>query len=210
MVRQEWVVCVTREFQVLAGQLLDLPGSGRVIALDALLDRLPKPCDPLEHQLFESWRLRARLECDRESSPSQSSASDPVSAYIDAHLSDRLTLRSISNELRMEPRAVAAAFQRIHHTSVREYVHDRRFRAAQVLLASGVKVQAVSACLGFGSRTTLYRLVKKKTGLTPRRVTEDVPATKSESERQVERRRHPDITREPCASCQRLRDAAIE
>ena len=156
--------------------------------------------------MLEGWRLRARQECHRPIDTSPSSLGERLRAYIDADLSDRITLRTLAHALRVSPRAAANAFYRDHRLSVSEYVLDRRLKVAHVLLASGVKVEAVSLCAGFGSRTTLYRSIKKRTGLTPRSVT----AAESYAERtplSSGGRRLPDITREPCASCRRLLEA---
>ncbi len=169
--RPEWFHTVAREVQVLAGLMLDLPDEGRRLAVEAVFHRLPAACDPIEALCLEGLRARAFEAARGAATRATPATADRVRGYIDTHLTEPLTIDTLSDALRLRPGVIRRSFCERFGTSVHGYVAHRRLRAATALLATGVKVQSVASSVGFHSRSTLYRLLSQETGLTPRQVT---------------------------------------
>lgn len=165
--RRAWVCATVREFQILAGELTELTSETRHAALELVLARVPRPNGPLEAQLLEGWTLRYEQECRRPVPAPASSIPDRVCSHIETHLCARLTLQTIAAAIKERPRAITLSFRPAYGMTIPQYVTERRFRAVRPLLAGGMKVEAAARIAGL-SRKALYRLVRAKTGLTPR------------------------------------------
>lgn len=88
-------------------------------------------------------------------------------AYINAHLTEELSLASLSAQVHMSPSQVNRVFHRVTGTSVYHYILSKRLILAQSLIVSGES--AVGACekCGFRDYSAFYRLYKKRMGTAP-------------------------------------------
>lgn len=88
--------------------------------------------------------------------------------FIDAHLTEPITLERIANEARMSRSHFSAAFKAVTGIAPYEYVLIRRVeRAVQLLRETDQTVLAVAAECGFRSLASFNKLFKKITGVVP-------------------------------------------
>jgi AraC-like DNA-binding protein len=145
----------------------ELTAETRDVALELALARVPPPNGPIETQLLQAWTLRYQQECRVPVAAAATSVGNRVCAHIETHLCTRLTLQTIAAAVKERPRTIASLFFSAHGMTIPGYVTERRFRTARLLLAGGMKVEAAARLVGL-SRKALYRVVRSRTGLTPR------------------------------------------
>lgn len=90
-----------------------------------------------------------------------------VIEYINANLSEELSLESISRAVHMSQSQISRVFRRLTGTSVYDYILSKRIITAQELIAKGVSATEASRRAGFGDYSSFYRLCKKRTGNAP-------------------------------------------
>ena len=89
--------------------------------------------------------------------------------FIDSHYKENATDARVARALGVSRVALERAFKRVYGQSVHDYLSDVRFARAQHLLqSSDLKVSAIAIEVGYKSHKDLYRLIKARTGMTPR------------------------------------------
>jgi AraC-like DNA-binding protein len=86
---------------------------------------------------------------------------------IDKAYADRITLKTVSAALRGKPAFLGRVFHDAVGLSVHEYVTRVRLERAAHLIASNVKVEAVSLTVGYRSKKNFYRQFTRHFGVTP-------------------------------------------
>ena len=87
--------------------------------------------------------------------------------YIEAHLGDKLTLRTISDAFHYSPSYVATTFRKQMHVSLISYVRGKKIMAAHSLISHGMKPSEAAAAMGFVDYSTFFRCYQKLFGVAP-------------------------------------------
>ncbi|HZR44840.1 MAG TPA: AraC family transcriptional regulator [Ktedonobacteraceae bacterium] len=90
--------------------------------------------------------------------------------YIDEHIADPLSLKSIASALDVNPGYLSHLFKREKSQSITDYIHERKIDEAKRLLKyTNLSIVDVALRLHFTSQSYLTVIFKKYTGMTPTR-----------------------------------------
>ena len=91
-----------------------------------------------------------------------------VTEFIEAYLSDDLTLERLASEACLSPFHFARAFRAATGTAPHRYITDRRMERAEAMLAEGeLPIAEIAAQCGFSSQAYFTRWFKRFAGTTP-------------------------------------------
>jgi AraC family transcriptional regulator len=91
-----------------------------------------------------------------------------VTAYIEEHLTERISLATLAQLVRLSPWHFSRAFKHSLGTPPHQYQTNRRMEHAKLLLAGrAVSVTEIGLRLGFSSPNAFATAFRKATGLTP-------------------------------------------
>jgi AraC family transcriptional regulator len=91
-----------------------------------------------------------------------------VTAYIEEHLEQRISLATLARLVRLSPYHFSRAFSRSLGAPPQRYHRDRRIEYAQRLLAKReLSVTEVGLMVGFRSSASFATAFRKVTGLSP-------------------------------------------
>lgn len=93
---------------------------------------------------------------------------DEVIAYIEDHLSEKITLRSAASHFYISERAISRLFNEKMDVSFYRYVTQRRLIAAKVLILNGEPLERIGEQVGFSDYSTFYRAFKQAFSISPR------------------------------------------
>ena len=113
------------------------------------------------HQYIDSLAKEARKDTVN--------ALETAVAFIDAHLSEELSVRELAGTCYVSADHLTRLFKKKYGMTVTEYIQDKRIRLAGELLSRGdLNVSAVSNTVGFGNYSYFTEQFKKFYGMTPR------------------------------------------
>lgn len=88
--------------------------------------------------------------------------------YIRDHCNEKLTLEALSKTCFYNPSYFSRLFREHYGMTVTEFINQSRLeKAVKMLEETGLSVEEISEQAGFSSKTAFYKLLRKKTGLTP-------------------------------------------
>ncbi len=90
--------------------------------------------------------------------------------YVNAHLFDDLSLRSISEAFFLSPSQLNRLFRRASGSSCWSYIQLKRLLAARELLRQGQPATAVCEACGFRDYSAFYRAYRSHFGVAPSKV----------------------------------------
>lgn len=91
-----------------------------------------------------------------------------VTAYIEAHLGEPLSVRNLAELARMSPSHFTTMFRRSTGVSPYAYLMERRMAKARALLAEdALTLVEIGARLGFSSQAHFTTAFRKRFGATP-------------------------------------------
>lgn len=90
-----------------------------------------------------------------------------IVAYINAHLSDELSLEDLSSRFYLSQTHLNRIFRAATGTTVWQYITIKRLYFAKELLAEGKKPTEIAPLCGFKDYTTFFRAYKKMFGIAP-------------------------------------------
>lgn len=91
-----------------------------------------------------------------------------VCAYIDSHLEEAPTVEWLASEFFISPSGLRTKFTRVMGMSIKSYTDAQRLKLAKRLLENNsMKVQDISARLGFNYAQSFIAFFKGSTGMTP-------------------------------------------
>ena len=93
---------------------------------------------------------------------------DQIAAYVDQHLTEKITLKTISGYCGVSVSTVTQLFQKKLNTTFHEYVTCRRMETAVALIRQGVPLEHVGKQVGYQDHSTFSRAVRQHTGASPR------------------------------------------
>ena len=93
---------------------------------------------------------------------------DRVLAYVEAHLSEKITLRDIAHQFYVSESTICQTFRKKMGISFYRCVTQRRLIAAKKLIESGVSLDATAEQVGFSDYSSFFRAFKQEYGIAPR------------------------------------------
>ena len=96
---------------------------------------------------------------------------DEVLAYIELHLSEKITLEETAKHFYVSVSTITQLFRQKMGTSFYRCVTQQRLISAKTLINEGKSLEDVSRAVGFTDYSTFYRAFKKEYGITPRQYT---------------------------------------
>lgn len=93
-----------------------------------------------------------------------------VKEYVDAHLYRSITIADLAHLVSLSEFHFARAFRQSFYTSVHRYIEYRRVQHMVTLLKKGLTLAEITAACGFSDQSHLSRVVKRRTGTTPKHV----------------------------------------
>ena len=105
----------------------------------------------------------------KETRGDEVNAPDNAVAYIDAHLSEELSVRELAARCFVSADHLTRMFKKKFGMTVSEYIQDKRISlAAELLRHKDLSISMVANTVGFGNYSYFTEQFKKRYGLTPR------------------------------------------
>ena len=105
----------------------------------------------------------------KEAQGESQDALDTAVSYIDAHLSEELSVRELAGMCYVSADHLTRLFKKRFSMTVSEYVQDKRLSLAAELLKQGkLSISMISCMVGFGNYSYFTEQFKKRYGMTPR------------------------------------------
>ena len=92
---------------------------------------------------------------------------DQIIHYVEAHLSERITVADIAARFWVSPSTFSQLFKKKMGVSFYRYVTQRRLLESKLLIRSGIPMDQVSISVGFQDYSTFYRAFKAEFGQSP-------------------------------------------
>ena len=94
---------------------------------------------------------------------------EKVTEYIDAHLSEELSVKTLANMAYVSPDHLTRSFKKRLQVTVSDYILQKRMAlAGELLKKPGLTVTMVSDTVGFGNYSYFTEQFKRYYGMTPR------------------------------------------
>lgn len=93
---------------------------------------------------------------------------DRVLAYIEVHLSERLTLADIAHHFFVSESTITQTFRKKMGISFYRCLTQRRLIAAKLLIEQGHAMEIVAESVGFSDYSAFFRAFKQEYGISPR------------------------------------------
>lgn len=92
---------------------------------------------------------------------------DQVLAYIESHLSERITLGDVAHHFYISESTITQTFRKKMGVSFYRCVTQRRLIAAKELILQGLPMDTVGESVGFTDYSSFFRAFKQEYGLSP-------------------------------------------
>ena len=93
---------------------------------------------------------------------------DQVLAYIEEHLSDKITLADTAHHFFISESSISQTFRKKMGVSFYKCVTQRRLIASKALIEKGTSLETVAEQVGFMDYSSFYRAFKQEYGISPR------------------------------------------
>ena len=90
-----------------------------------------------------------------------------IIAYINAHLSEPISLNEIASHLYMNKDYLSRLFKKYTHITIGDFIAIQKVNLARSLLSSGASISESQEKTGFSSYAYFFRFFKKMTGFSP-------------------------------------------
>ena len=91
-----------------------------------------------------------------------------ITAYVDNHLQERLTLRIIATHCGVSVSTVTQLFHKQADSTFHDFVTNRRMIMADRLIRDGNPLEQVGKMVGYQDHSTFYRAFRQYFGTSPR------------------------------------------
>jgi AraC family transcriptional regulator len=89
-------------------------------------------------------------------------------AFVEEHLSERISLHNLADEVGASPFHFARVFKRTTGLTLHQYVVSRRIERARQLLQDGeLSIATIAVDTGFASQSHLTEVFRRELGVTP-------------------------------------------
>ena len=123
-------------------------------------------------QLYKEDLTKEMKEIMRKERPStaqrKSAMMKKITAYVDAHLHERITLRIIATHCGVSVSTVTQLFQKQAEVSFHDFVTNRRMVTAEERIKEGIPLEQVGKMVGYQDHSTFYRAFRQHFGVSPR------------------------------------------
>jgi len=110
--------------------------------------------EPASRQVAASAEETARLET--------------IVRYVDAHLTEDLSLSALANNFGTTPNGLNRLCRRAGRVTMHQYILRRRVERARLELSRGTTVTEAAFASGFGNLSHFIRIFRQKTGVSPK------------------------------------------
>ena len=93
---------------------------------------------------------------------------EQITAFVDANLTERITLQVISTYCNVSVSTVTQLFQKKASTTFHDFVTQRRMEKARKLIHEDMPLEQVGKEVGYRDHSTFYRAFRKFFGVSPR------------------------------------------
>ena len=93
---------------------------------------------------------------------------EQITAYVDANLTEKITLKVISTHCGVSVSTVTQLFQKKVATTFHDFVTQRRMEMARKLIHDGVPLEQVGKEIGYRDHSTFYRAFRRHFDVSPR------------------------------------------
>ena len=93
---------------------------------------------------------------------------EQITAFIDANLSEKITLKMIASQFSVSVSTITQLFQKKTQTSFHHFVTSRRMEQARTLIRQGTPLEMVCRAIGYRDHSTFYRAFRQTFGISPR------------------------------------------
>ena len=111
-------------------------------------------------------------EMNRKERPStaqrKSAMMKKITAYVDAHLHERITLKIVATHCGVSVSTVTQLFQKQADETFHDFVTKRRMVMADSLIREGIPLEQVGKMVGYQDHSTFYRAFRQYFGISPR------------------------------------------
>ena len=89
-------------------------------------------------------------------------------AYMESHLSEKLTISDLSDRFSISPTSLKSGFRRMHGTTIHRWLMEQRMKRARELLQStDMTIQQIAQMVGYDGVSQFNVIFKQYYGLTP-------------------------------------------
>ena len=93
---------------------------------------------------------------------------EDIAAYVDAHLTERVTLNILADHFGVSVSTITQLFQSKAGTTFHQFLTDRRLTAAKALILEGMPLEQVGKQVGYTDHSSFYRAFRQTVGMSPR------------------------------------------
>ena len=93
---------------------------------------------------------------------------EQITIYVDANLTEKLTLKAVSAYCGVSVSTVTQLFQKKASTTFHDFVTQRRMERAKELIYGGIPLEQVGKEVGYRDHSTFYRAFRRYFHLAPR------------------------------------------
>lgn len=119
-------------------------------------------------QLIVQLRRAVQGKTAREMKAEQPDLLDQVMAYIEQHLSEKISLTDAARHFYVSESTISQIFRKKMGVSFYRCVTQRRLIAAKNFILDGASLETVAEQTGFSDYSTFYRAFKGEFGISPR------------------------------------------
>ena len=136
----------------------------------ALYEELPVVSEKKLHSLYHIVDILVKsFWVDGLITYNRSMLSVKIEQYIDEHLTEKIHIDGLCKEFYLSKNALYALFRDEFHTTVGDFIAEKRLQLAQSYLQSKseINISQIASLCGFPDYNYFIRLFKKRLGMTP-------------------------------------------
>ena len=93
---------------------------------------------------------------------------EQISAYLEANLAEKITLKMIADQFSVSVSTVTQLFQKKTETTFHHFLTSLRMEKARTLILQGLPLESVGKEIGYRDHSTFYRAFRQTFGISPR------------------------------------------